>query len=89
MRLIYSLSANPQVHIIAPDLTQLAEGQELPHVYEGNELCLFLPGSGEWMPSMFIASTIIPWVVDWLRFFEFWLATGEWHGGGIHPGLEN
>lgn len=29
-----------------------------------------------------ISDTIIPWVADWLLYYELWLATGEWLGGG-------
>jgi hypothetical protein len=36
---------------------------------------------------MWIAHTIIPWSVLWFYFFEGWLATGEWEGGGEHPNL--
>ena len=35
-----------------------------------------------------LADTIIPWTVEWLYFYELWLATGEWLGGGEHPDLD-
>ncbi|MDY0295864.1 MAG: hypothetical protein RB296_00975 [Acidobacteriota bacterium] len=35
---------------------------------------------------MIIAKTIVPWASEWLIFYELWLATGEWLGGGIHAG---
>ena len=31
-----------------------------------------------------LANTIVPWVADWLYYYEVWLFTGEWEGGGIH-----
>ena len=31
-----------------------------------------------------ISNTIIPWTIEWLYFYELWLATGEWLGGGEH-----
>ena len=34
--------------------------------------------------SQFIADTIIPWTSEWLLHYEIWVATGIWHGGGIH-----
>lgn len=37
----------------------------------------------EWNSGMLIANTIIPWASGWLFFYEFWLATGQWFGGGI------
>lgn len=34
---------------------------------------------------MLIADTYIPWAIEWLYYYEIWLVTGEWCGGGIHP----
>jgi len=28
--------------------------------------------------------TILPWTSLWLHFYEIWLVTGVWHGGGEH-----
>ena len=52
----------------------------------GNEyinLCLYYPG--EWNSTMNISDTIIPWISEWLYYFEFWSITGKWCGGGKHP----
>ena len=38
----------------------------------------------EFNSSKLIANTIIPWTVEWLYYYELWLATGEWLGGGEH-----
>lgn len=35
---------------------------------------------------MTLADTIIPWTLDWLMHYEFWLATGKWRGGGVEHG---
>jgi hypothetical protein len=35
-----------------------------------------------------IIDTIIPWTSEWLLHYECWLATGKWHGGGIHHETE-
>jgi hypothetical protein len=56
----------------------------LPHVYPLNTLCLFL-GNREWHESIPIADTLVPWASEWLLYYELWLATGEWLGGGEHP----
>jgi hypothetical protein len=32
-----------------------------------------------------VADYIIPWISCWLYFYEVWLATGTWIGGGTHP----
>ncbi|MEZ5659385.1 MAG: hypothetical protein R3E83_12920 [Burkholderiaceae bacterium] len=32
-----------------------------------------------------IADTIVPWTYEWLFYFEEWLVSDEWKGGGRHP----
>jgi hypothetical protein len=73
----------PRVHIVEPTLALHSDATLLPHVYPGNELCLFYPG--EWQHNMLLAATILPWTAEWLLHYEIWLATGEWTGGGCHP----
>lgn len=48
------------------------------------ELCLHMPYEFDYRYN-WIADTIIPWAQEWLYFFEIWLATGEWCGGGHTP----
>jgi hypothetical protein len=79
----YQVGKAPLVYVARPRL-QLLEGQALPHVYPLNTLCLFL-GNREWHESIPIADTLVPWASEWLLFYELWLATGEWLGGGEHP----
>lgn len=81
----------PKVFVLAPDLNKLAEGRRLPHVYSIKpiRLCLYFPGDREWTPEKSIAETIVPWAYLWLMYFEHWLATDEWQGGGVHPGEKN
>ena len=61
--------------------------QRLPHVYDHvkQQLCLYYGPAREWTPDKMIADTIVPWASEWLLHYEFWLVTGIWHGGGIHP----
>lgn len=81
----YALDSVPGVWVTSPELIDRPDGAKIPHVYEGKRLCLYLPGSGEWERTMFIAETIIPWASLWLYHYEVWHATGEWLGGGVHP----
>lgn len=79
----------PRVSVVSPDLSTLAEGRDLPHVYHDPiRLCLYLPGSGEWMGCMRVDQTFVPWTAMWLFYFEEWLASDEWKGGGEHPRLD-
>lgn len=34
---------------------------------------------------MRLDQTIVPWTALWLYYFEQWLVSGDWHGGGQHP----
>lgn len=86
-RLDYRRGAKPQVFIEAPDLVLLAGGRRLPHVYsqEPVRLCLYLPRAFEWRRYMRLDQTIIPWTALWLFYFEEWLWSDDWKGGGVHP----
>ena len=88
VRIEYERNSSPAVIVEKPDLRILAEGRKIPHVYseEPVRLCLYLPRSGQWSPWMLLDQTIVPWAVLWLYFFEEWLRSGEWLGGGKHPG---
>lgn len=87
LRIAYRYEDIPQVYVLGPDLVALSGGRQIPHVYQQKptRLCLYLPEAREWLPSMFIDKTIVPWSYLWLFYFEDWLGTGEWKGGGIHP----
>lgn len=90
-RLRLTLDARmPEVFVLTPDLKSLAATEKIPHVYPHTgpetKLCLWWPKRREWMPQLGLTDTIIPWTVQWLWYFEDWLFTGEWEGGGApHP----
>ncbi len=79
----------PDVIVLEPDLRTLADGKRIPHTYaydgKGTRLCLWWPKGRDWLPSMKLVDTFVPWTAEWLYFFELWLLTGEWSGGGQHP----
>jgi len=97
----FTLGSAPKCIVTTPNLTQLSEGREIPHIYEDDEhikgtvLCLFLPELkdknpiSEWQPNYYIADTIIPWASLWLTYFEEWLYSDDWQGGGEHPTPED
>ena len=84
------------VTVTAPLLHRRNEApyEPIPHHYPNPSrlelpfLCLYDPDAREWNPGCAIASTIVPWAVDWLACYEGWLATGEWTGGGRHPAVQ-
>ncbi|MBZ5524316.1 MAG: hypothetical protein LAP21_18930 [Acidobacteriia bacterium] len=85
----YALGRRPRIAILRPQL-QLAEGKtHLPHVYLDGQMDICVHRPEEWTPSSFIADTIMPWVSQWLRFYEVWQQTGSWEGEGAHPEAES
>lgn len=82
----------PEMLVMYPDPKELAAGRKLPHVYphkgEGTKLCLWLPRTHEWVPQMRFKETYLPWTAEWLDYFEEWLVTDVWTGGGEHPELK-
>ena len=88
IKIVYTLGQSPKVYVVSPKPLALADGaQRLPHVYDHvkQQLCLYYGPAREWPPDKMIADTIVPWASEWLLHYEFWLVTGIWHGGGIHP----
>lgn len=82
VRIRARLGREPEVRVASPRLRIRAGARSLPHVYGDGSLCLHT--LGEWQPSQFIADLIVPWISSWLYFYEIWLATGSWLGGGTH-----
>lgn len=81
----YQLPHYPRTKILKPELLR-PNGKPIPHMYNQERLCLFHPRWHDWRPTMLIAKSILPWASLWLFYYEVWLATGEWLGGGEHPG---
>lgn len=86
--LTYELGRPPRIWVIGDELKKL-NCPEFPHKFDIDEkkkmvrLCLYR--YQEFNQHKYLANTIIPWTVEWLYFYEIWLATGEWCGGGEHP----
>jgi hypothetical protein len=87
VRLECDAKGNPEVFVDSPDIRLLAGDRKIPHLYSQarRKLCLYLPGSGQWNTSKLLANTIVPWVSLWLLYFEEWLWSDDWKGGGEHP----
>lgn len=70
-----------------PIVTIRSYGLKIPylkhdiHMYNNGDLCLFYK---EWNPEMAMSKFIVPWICEWLYFYEHWCVTGQWLGGGAH-----
>lgn len=86
VKLEYMRGKGVKAYVIDPKPLPLAEGKvELPHTYStpNQQLCLFYSGYHEWHPGLLFTKTIVPWIVEWLYFYEIWLGGNGWQGGGI------
>lgn len=80
----YRHAMRPRVTVQSPVLATRPD-QSLPHVYAGDELCLYY-GNEFVGTEDFIADKIVPWASEWLYFYEHWLSTGDWLGAEApHP----
>lgn len=88
MRIEFAQGGVPEAYVDAPDLQSLAGDRTIPHLYcrKPFKLCLYLPRTYEWQPQMRLDQTVVPWSVLWLFYFEEWLLSDDWKGGGMHPG---
>jgi len=87
IRIDFRQSRKPHIFVEAPDLHALAGGRRIPHLYQQRppKLCLYLPQTYEWQSWMRLDQTVVPWTALWLFYFEEWLASDDWKGGGMHP----
>jgi hypothetical protein len=88
IRITYSaLGQWPKVHVVSPSLRALAGPRKIPHLYcqRTIQLCLFAPWLREWQPHQRVSRTLVLWAKTWLYYFEDWLVTDDWQGGGLHP----
>lgn len=87
--LVMTRTGFPEMFILSPNLLELSDGRTLPHIYRhdggGTKLCLWLPRKSEWSSHMRLLETYIAWTSEWLNYFEEWLVTDQWAGGGEHP----
>jgi hypothetical protein len=90
------INVQPRVQVLSPLLERHPQYDEgpIPHVYVNRKepfqpyLCLFDPFNAEWTPADLLAETTVPWTSRYLYFYEGWLLTGTWSGGGRHPTQE-
>jgi hypothetical protein len=84
VRIEYSMGSSPRVFVEEPELIPRHEGEPVPHTYDCDVPCLYLPGTSEWQPQKVIAETVVGWLSLWLLYYEHWLTTGDWKGEGVH-----
>lgn len=81
-----------EVFVLQPQNLPLYPGEtSLPHVYSTSKqrLCLYFPDGTEWHGGILLTDSVVPWISEWVFFYQLWLVTGDWLGGGIKHGPKN
>ncbi|WP_434478886.1 hypothetical protein [Gemmatimonas sp.] len=91
VRIEYTVSEPPLVVVESPSLIGRHDQADIPHMYPAGDRwpahpCLYYPNDGDWTADRPLATTIVPWLLEWLLHYEVWLTTGEWRGGGVDHG---
>jgi len=79
IRIEFRAGCIPQVYILNPSIIPNAD----IHIYNEGSLCLFYPGDLKWKDTTSIAEYSIPWVYEWILFYELYLLTGKWEGAFV------
>jgi hypothetical protein len=74
----HTVGRRPEIRVIEPAL-EGRPGEALPHVFSGDLLCVYQ--GDQWTADKPLA-VVLPWISEWLLYYELWLATGRWLGGG-------
>ena len=74
----HTVGHRPDIRVIEPVLER-RPGEALPHVFPRDLLCVY---QGDQWTADKPLTAILPWITEWLLYFELWLATGLWLGGG-------
>lgn len=87
IKLIFNTAKSIRPKVILYGEIPGIERTDFPHYFHKDveakwvEICLYRFREFDYRKDL-ISDTIIPWVADWLLYYELWLATGEWLGGG-------
>jgi len=67
---------SPKVFIKSPKI----EYSTKIHMYKKGNLCLYYPPDFNWKSNISIATYTIPWVNEWILFYEIYKISGVWEG---------
>lgn len=86
--LIKFIAHNPYIYLLYPMFPKVGSSRyPVPHNYnhEKQRLCLTFPSYDEWGKNVALPDAYLPWTILWLYYYEEWLYSGEWKGGGYEP----
>lgn len=79
----YAFRKVPRVTIAKPTIRPSSQ----IHMYRCGALCLYDPRETPWLRSDNVHEKIIPWVAEWLVFYELFVICGTWLGPEAPHGL--
>jgi hypothetical protein len=50
------------------------------HIYREGNLCLFYPPDLNWKANTSVAKYTIPWINEWIIYYEIYKISGKWEG---------
>lgn len=66
----------PEAFILSPTINYNSD----IHVYRNGSLCLHYPNDMSWSKNDLLAYTIIPWISEWLVYYELYQYYNKWKG---------
>ena len=76
VQLVFTGKNSPKVFIKSPEIPVNFE----IHMYAQGNLCLYYPPDFKWTESSSAATSIIPWINDWIIYYELYKISGVWEG---------
>lgn len=76
IQIAYAYDGAPQCRILEP---QIAVDPQI-HMYKNGTLCLYDWREQSWNPVYHLSETVIPWIAEWLVYYELFQMTGRWLG---------
>ena len=73
----YNGFAAPKVHICEPPIPYSIDY----HMYSDSSLCLYYPRDQRWSSRLHLYTHTIPWVHEWILYYEIYKISGKWE----HP----
>lgn len=82
VKIEYEPGKEPRVFILKPDIDLSAK----IHIYSNGSLCLYHPIETPWKHTDNLHEKIVPWIHEWILFYELFLLEGKWLGKSApHP----
>lgn len=56
------------------------------HMFSDGKLCLYYSPEEPWGHDKHLYSHIVPWVHEWILYYEIYKLSGQWEHPAVHPG---